>query len=347
MTTGPVITGERAPDAATDFQNAAREPYAIKDITEAIRKKDTEKLRVILASKEVKDLNACDEHQMTPVFRAITADSVECLWQLLAAGASAKTQSRGMEETPISYAVVRHHASVPVVKVLLQYGADPNVKSREDDKLPVLQAALQGKETILNLLLDAGADIEGTDNSGQTAAMYAARKGHTGILRILIERGANIEKHGGQFDYCPLIEAVLNQRRDAFELLLESGASPAATCKNGGTVLMYAAWTGSVSAIGALAKLELDLDTQKKDDGCSALMWAVLGSKKYAVEKLLELGADPCLRNNEGKSAANLARENGHDDIAALIEAKALLFVRNGQKVQKPFRITLGAKHGQ
>lgn len=345
---GPVIPGERAPDAATDFQHAAREPYSTKHITEAIRKKDADKLREILATKEVKDLNAWDEQGTTPVYWAILEDSVECLWQLLAAGASANAESgRGVKETPLSYATLRYNASVPVVKVLLQYGADPNVVPAEAEKLPVLQAAKHGKETILKLLLDAGANIEGDNGKGQTAVTYAAEAGHTGILRMLIERGANIDKRGGYYEYTPLIEAIVNQRRDAVELLLESGASAANTCKNGATALMYAAWVGFVSAVETLAKHGLDLDTQKQDDGCSALMWAAIGGKKYAVEKLLDLGANPCLRNNEGKSAANLARENGHDDIAALIEAKALLFVGNGQKQQKPFRIVLGVKHGQ
>jgi ankyrin repeat protein len=282
------------------------------------------------------------------VFLAISEESVECLWQLLAAGADPNAQSRGgLSETPLSYAVLRHNASVPTVKLLLQYSADPNIKPGEDEKLPLLQAAKHGKETIVKLLLDAGADIEGSDNSGQTAVTYAAREGHTGVLHILIDRGANIDKRGGYYEYCPLMEAVMAQRRDAFELLLEAGASPAALCKDGASVLMYAAWSGAVSAIETLAKRGIDLDAQKKDDGYSALMWAAMGGKKYAVEKLLECGANPCLRNHENKSAANLARESGHDEIAVLIETKAALFVSNGQKQQKPFRITLGVKNGQ
>lgn len=345
---GPVIPGERAPDVATAFQSAAREPYTVKDINDAIRKKDPDKLREILGTKEVKDLNAYDEHGWTPVFNAICAESVECLWQLFAAGANANTQSNnGLKETPISYAVLRHHASVASVKVLLKYGADPDIKPGQDANLPILSAAMQGKETILKLLLDAGADIEGADNSGQTAAISAAKEGHTGVLRILIDRGANIDRRGGYYEHCALIEAVVAQRRDAFEMLLEAGAAPTSVCKDGGSVLMYAAWAGNVSAIETLAQRRLDLDAQKQDDGHNALMWAAIGGKKYAVEKLLDLGANPTLRNNDGKSAANLACENGHDEIAVLIETKAALFTCNGQKPQKPFRITLGAKNGQ
>ncbi|MBN1497316.1 MAG: ankyrin repeat domain-containing protein, partial [Spirochaetes bacterium] len=54
--------------------------------------------------------------------------------------------------------------------------------------------------------------------------------------------------------------------------------------------------------------------------GATALMTAASYGCYDAASFLLEHGADPASVNNQGKSAAGIARENRYDDIAGLIE---------------------------
>lgn len=342
------VVGERFNAAAVPEPQQARERYTIDDLCEAVRNKEVDKLRDILATKEVADINAYDKHGWTPLRQAVCESSVECAWLLLAAGANVNQKSREYdEETPLAYAVQHYRASVPLVKLLLQYKADPNIAMRDDEKLPILQAAKQGKETLVKLLLDAGADVEGADRNGRTAAHYAAEAGHAGILRILCAHGADLDKTAGHYKYTPLAEAITSHNREAFDVLLECGASPVLVHEEGHTLLMYAAWAGETGMVTELAKRGQALDEQNKE-GYSALMWAADGGKTYVAEKLLELGASPLLRNGKGLSAANIARENGHDDLAALLEAKALIYSadHSQSRAVKPFRITLGVKNG-
>lgn len=50
-------------------------------------------------------------------------------------------------------------------------------------------------------------------------------------------------------------------------------------------------------------------------DGSTALMVAASGGADEMVALLLELGADPALRDREGRTAAELAFANGHSDL--------------------------------
>jgi ankyrin repeat protein len=72
-------------------------------------------------------------------------------------------------------------------------------------------------------------------------------------------------------------------------LLVDKGADPNAKAQSGSTPLHTVAFTGD--------RASLDL--------------------------LLKHGADPALTNNEGKTAADIARERGNQEIADLLVARA------------------------
>ena len=50
-------------------------------------------------------------------------------------------------------------------------------------------AAYYGREAVVPLLLEGGADREAKDNNGETALDKARSKGHDGIVRLLEVRG--------------------------------------------------------------------------------------------------------------------------------------------------------------
>ena len=54
-------------------------------------------------------------------------------------------------------------------------------------------AAFCGYESIVQRLLEKGADIDGKDRSGQTALSRAAMKGHEAVVKLLLEKGADVE----------------------------------------------------------------------------------------------------------------------------------------------------------
>jgi ankyrin repeat protein len=106
------------------------------------------------------------------------------------------------------------------------------------------------------------------------------------------------------------------------ELLLDRGANVSAGHESGFTPLRAAAHHGHASTVrlllerGALA----DIDLQDKM-GCTPLMWAANCGSPEMVRTLLSYGAERGLKNNEGRTAIDIALGRGHENVAAIIRA--------------------------
>jgi ankyrin repeat protein len=87
-----------------------------------------------------------------------------------------------MSVRPIHSAVAgRNH---DVVRLLIEYGADLNVK-QHGGWTPLHAAAMHGDEALVNLFLDHGADRDLKSDDGQTAADLAASKGQAALAQKL------------------------------------------------------------------------------------------------------------------------------------------------------------------
>ena len=77
----------------------------------------------------------------------------------------------------------------PVVEVLLQAGADID-KAAGNGTTALIYASEDGHGGIVKALLQAGADVDKAMNDGLTALIYASQKGHATIVEALIQAGA-------------------------------------------------------------------------------------------------------------------------------------------------------------
>ena len=68
----------------------------------------------------------------------------------------------------------------------------------------------------------------------------------------------------------------------------------------------------------------LDVQDAVAGSGKSALMWASTSGLAGMVEKLLELGAKPDLKDAGGKTALDLANSAGHMACVAVLEQHAM-----------------------
>ena len=84
-------------------------------------------------------------------------------------------------------------AHADVVRVLLDRGADPNLRARHEhiQVMPIHAAAAGNDTEVVRLLVDAGAELDTTQPGGFTALMSAAQNGNAAAVDLLLERGAD------------------------------------------------------------------------------------------------------------------------------------------------------------
>ena len=76
---------------------------------------------------------------------------------------------------------------------------------------------------------------------------------------------------------------------------------------------------GSYEAAEALCAHGAELDGRNKDQWTPLILAACAGRTKIC-EMLLALGADPSLKDSEGKTALDYARERNKPECAALLQ---------------------------
>ncbi len=113
--------------------------------------------------------------------------------KVLAAGAD--PDSRFPRGTALGEAI--HHERPGMVRALLDGGADPDLPSNK--KLPLAMACEQGLTAIIDLLVEAGANVKGLGDYMKPALLDAAACGCVPLARKLLDAGVPIDfrgKHG-------------------------------------------------------------------------------------------------------------------------------------------------------
>ncbi|XP_057711410.1 ankyrin repeat and BTB/POZ domain-containing protein 3-A-like isoform X2 [Corythoichthys intestinalis] len=122
----------------------------------------------------------------------------------------------------------------------------------EQGMTPLMYACVRGDEAMVQMLLDAGADINGEvpamvhkhpsvypDARGGTPLTFAVLHGHAPVVQLLLDNSANVEGslQDGADNYAetPLQLAAAAGNFELVSLLLERGADPmiGTTCRNG------------------------------------------------------------------------------------------------------------------
>lgn len=182
---------------------------------------------------------------------------------------------------------------------LIQDGADVKQENRYGIS-PLYLACLNGNEPLVKALLEAGADPN-AKRSGEPALMTAARTGKVGPIKALLHRGADVDSEGRN-DQTALMWAAAEGHAEAARTLIEAGADPSRESKYGFTPMLFAARDGHVEVVAVLLEAGVDvghaITTDKKigkgpPRGSSALRLAVENGHFSLAIQLLEAGADP------------------------------------------------------
>lgn len=198
---------------ATVGATTSRAPLA-----DAAEKLDRARVRALIAQRV--DVNAPQPDGMTALHWAAYQDDVDLSALLVRAGANVKAASR-YGVTPLSLACTNGNGAI--VELLLKAGADPNAPL-PGGETPLMTAARTGTPAAVKALLSHGARPDAKDERrGQTALMWAAAEGHASIVEDLIESGADFRIRLAS-GFTPLLFAVREGRLDVVRVLLKAGA---------------------------------------------------------------------------------------------------------------------------
>jgi len=179
--------------------------------------------------------------------------------------------------------VAARNADGPAIARALQQGAAVNSRNRLGESALII-VLKKDRVDLARVLLDAGADVNQAAINGVTPLMTAAYGGHTEIARTLVAKGADIAVVD-RLKKNAIIYAAGEGRSDIVKLLLDKGVDPNAAYAN-------------------------DL---------TALMWAAGYGRTETVKMLLAAGAKTSLKDNRGKTAADIARDAKYDETAQLL----------------------------
>lgn len=253
---------------------------------------------------------------------------------LLEKGADVNLKAKLYRESAIHFAT--RARSERCVELLLEYGADIDAKGKNGTSA-LQMAARDGDEGLVRLLLDSGADIHMADHFGCQALQYAVENAQTDIVYLLLVKDADInggfsaENRGDT----PLYKAVHFGHHDLVETLIAEGADIAIRNSLGRTALHEAAATGQ-DAIARLlveygANVNTRVNSQALDSGMTPLLFAADQGHVDTVGLLIDLGALINWKDSDGWTALKMAEHATHGKVVKLLKEKGALVLNDDE----------------
>ncbi len=138
-----------------------------------------------LLAREPETVNTYSADGFQPLGLACFFGHYDIAEYLIKAGAIVNSKSNnGLKAAPIQSAAAGGHRKI--VKLLLDHGADPNIRE-QGGYTPLHAAAQNGDEEMIRLLLYGGADLTIKSNDGKTALDLAIEGGHERATLLLGE----------------------------------------------------------------------------------------------------------------------------------------------------------------
>jgi ankyrin repeat protein len=235
-----------------------------------------------------------------------------------------KPQISAIEVSLTLFSAVDRDCAELVTK-LLDQGASLDARDRFGAR-PLSHAAKSGHLDMVDLLLARGAPIDARNLAGATALYFAAEGGHAAIVQHLIERGADVN-FTGRSGVSPVSAAAFAGSDAIVEALLARGADGRATDDTGKPPVVYAAAGAHLDIVKRLMALNIDINARYAND-LTLLMWASGPDEKVrearaieVVTYLLDAGAQIDDRDARGRTALMIAAEGGRAEIASLLLA--------------------------
>lgn len=169
-------------------------------------------------------------------------------------------------------------------------------------------AATEGREDVVKVLVERGADIESLAIDGSKSTHKACKRGHVPTARYLIEKGAKVNV-SDRWGWTPLHHAANGMHAELVELLLDHDARTEARTPLGLTPCHIAASQGDQHTIRLLVDRKANLDAVTHA-GYTPLHFAAEGGRFVVASILLNNGCDMFAVTKTGQTAQALVPQS-------------------------------------
>ncbi|KAK6525843.1 hypothetical protein TWF281_010887 [Arthrobotrys megalospora] len=226
---------------------------------------------------------------------------------------------------------------------MLDRGVDLEAKDSYKGWTPLVWAMREGREAVVRLLINKGANLETKEMWGQTPLMWAAvngheavvrllikkKNGHEAVVRLLIERGVDLKVKDIDWGYMALTLIAENRHEVVIKLLIKKGVDLEVQNGWGQMPLIWAAANGHEAVVRLLIESGVDLEAKNRW-GQTALILVAENGHKAVVRLLIERGADLEVQDGWGRTPLMWAMKEGHGAaVKSLIEGGADLEVKD------------------
>ena len=164
----------------------------------------------------------------------------------------------------------------------------------------------------LKELISKGVDVNLCNPYGQSPLILAAEENFTNGVEFLIHSGADLKRDG----ISALHAAISRDHLEIAEILVSNGVSlTSIDSSNGWTALDSAALLSSPLTLRWVLDRELEIN-RRDNGGTTPLIHAAVSGSLEKVAMLLQAGADPHIKDNEGNTALDWALMNEFDVVA-------------------------------
>lgn len=230
------------------------------------------------------DLHSIDNSGFSPFLWAVVAGQERATTRLLFMEADANSFSAD-GKSALAWAASLGWSLT--AQILVEHGTNISDTRSTQQTLPLEEAATSGNLPTVRLLLEFGEDPNHRDRDGWSAIHWAAEEGHLEIVRLLLNVGANPDVVSS-YGTSPLHCAANGGHASIVRMLLQERADPLKSTCHGWTALHHAVFMGHSHVVQCL--LEDDrirsTATQQDNHGWSLLHLAI-HSRELAIVRIL------------------------------------------------------------
>lgn len=228
------------------------------------------------------------------------------------------------DEGTTALMIASYYGYADLVNALIQNNADVNLKNKKNYTALLYATDIWARQgigiydsnfNVVELLVNAEADVNVANNYGWSPLFFAADNSNSDIVIFLVDNGADINLVSSE-GITPLLIAndvesvkVLAKTTNINKVNL-AGITP---------LISFSGREISTEAINILLENGADVNIVDKD-GETALSYAIENSNFETALILLNNNANPNLAKKKAKELAEIARELGDEEVAAILD---------------------------